>query len=178
MLTRTRRLCSWECLLSWVCLRSLGICKKRGGVCNLFFGRLAFSRPPPDQLRCRHPSLSLVPLCGHTKTLFVLPSACLHPSPLTHTPPPPKLSPPKMLCQMGEGVTGIEEQDEINVCVWEREAYARIKISQVPSVVKTDHNAKWGWRQASILFKCCPLCAASVDYKQSAFGDKSSCQSW
>ncbi len=40
------------------------------------FGRLASSRPPPDpistQLHRHHPSLSLVPLCGHTKTLFVL----------------------------------------------------------------------------------------------------------
>lgn len=177
MLTRTRRLCSWECLLSWVCLRSLGICRKRGGVCNLFFGRLAFSRPPPDRLRCRHPSLSLVPLCGHTKTLFVLPSACLHPSPLT--PPTSKVITTKNALPDGWGSDGDRRTGRNEcVCVWEREAYACIKISQVPSVVKTDHNAKWEWRQASILFKCCPLCAASVDYKQSAFGDKSSCQSW
>lgn len=123
MLTRTRRLCSWECLLSWVCLRSLGICKKRGGVCNLFFGRLAFSRPPPDQLRCRHPSLSLVPLCGHTKTLFVLPSACLHPSPLT-PPPTSKVITTKNALPDGWGSDG-DRRTGRNECVCVRERSVR-----------------------------------------------------
>lgn len=78
--TRIWRLYSWECLLSSACLQSPGVCRNEGR-CNRFFGNLASSRPRPDPisawLRHHHPSASLLPLCGHTKTPFVLPLPAL-----------------------------------------------------------------------------------------------------
>lgn len=101
MLAKVRRLFSLESLLSCVSLRSSASVEKEGR-CPLFFGRFASCWPPSNpfsaQLHCSHPSLSLVPLCGHTKTLFVL-SLCLSPAPAPH--PFPKLSPPKCSDQDG-----------------------------------------------------------------------------
>lgn len=61
----------------------LACVEKRGGVIFfcIFFGKPGSSRPMPDPISAwlhrHHPSLSLLPLCGHTKTLFVLPLLAL-----------------------------------------------------------------------------------------------------
>lgn len=132
---------SWEWLLSLACLQSPGVCRKdrRSNLFCVFLGKPASSRPLLDPISAwihrRHPSLSLLPLCGHTKTLFVLPLLALlqtyhHPN-----------AQPRATKEGGD-----KRNDRGRECertyknLTRRETYADIKISQVMSVVNIHHN--------------------------------------